>query len=237
MPRLTLQPGGARQVDVRPDADGEHHQIGGDGAAIGELHALGALGAEDLFGLAVGEEGDAAPVEIALQELSGGGVELALHQRRHQMHQRDRHAALLEAPGGFEPEQAAADHHGAFAGARGREHLVDIGDVAEGADARQAEARDRRRQRPRAGRDQQPVVGDAEAARGGDGLRLAVDVRDRVAGDQANAVRVVPLAGIDDDLVEALVAGEHARQHDAVVVDMRLGAEHGDAVAPPGGRA
>ena len=51
-----------------------------------------------------------------------------------------------------------------------------------------------------------------------------------IAGDQRDAVLVVPFARIDDDLVDTLVAGQHAGEHDAVVVDMRLGAEHGDAV-------
>ena len=67
--------------------------------------------AEDFLGLAVGEERDAALVEIAAQQLAGGGVELALHQRRHQVHDRDRHAAPLQALGRFEPQQPAADHH------------------------------------------------------------------------------------------------------------------------------
>ncbi len=159
---IDFQSGGAREIDIGADADGEHHEVGRDEAAVGELHAFGALGAGDFLGLAVGEEGDAAPVEVALQELAGRRIELALHQRRHQMHERDRHAALLQAPGRFEAEQPAADHHGALMGARGCQHLVDIGDVAEGADAGQAKTRNWRRQRARAGGDQQPVIGDGD---------------------------------------------------------------------------
>ena len=127
------------------------------------------------LGLAVGEEGDAAPVEIALQQLAGGRVELALHQRGHQMDDRDRHAALLQAPGRFEAQQPAADHDRALVGTCRCQHLVDIGDIAEGADAGQAEAGDRRRQGPRAGGDQQPVIRHGEAAGRGDGLAAAVD--------------------------------------------------------------
>ena len=43
---------------------------------------------------------------------AGGGVELALHQPRHQVHDRDLHAAQLQAVGRLEPQQAAADDHG-----------------------------------------------------------------------------------------------------------------------------
>ncbi len=38
----------------------------------------------------------------------------------------------------------------------------------------------------------------------------------------------IPLERIDDDVVGGLLAGEHRRQHDAVVVDVRLVAEDGD---------
>ena len=151
---IDIESGCAREIDIGADADGEHHEIGRDRAPVGELHALGALGAQDFLGLPVCEERDAALVEVALQELSGGRVELALHQRRHQMDERDRHAALLEAPCRFEAEQAAADHDSALMRARGRQHLVDIGEVAEGADARQAKTGNRRRHGTRAGGDQ-----------------------------------------------------------------------------------
>ncbi len=102
------------QVDIGPNADGQHHQVGGNEAAIGELHAFGPFGAGDFLGLAVREEGDAAPVQVALQHLAGRRIELAFHQGGHQVHQRHRHAALLQSPGRFQPQQAAADHHRAL---------------------------------------------------------------------------------------------------------------------------
>ena len=43
--------------------------------------------------------------------------------------------------------------------------------------------------------------------------------------------RRVPLEVVQHDLVERLLAGQHRRQQDAVVVRMRLGAEHRDVVA------
>ena len=47
--------------------------------------------------------------------MAGGGIELALHQGRHQVHDGDVHALRLQAGGGLEAEQAAADDHGAAA--------------------------------------------------------------------------------------------------------------------------
>ena len=58
----------------------------------------------------------------------------------------------------------------------------------------------------------------------------AVDVHHRVAGMQRDTVFGIPLPGMYHDVVHALFAGQHRRQQDAVVVAMRLGAEHGDVV-------
>ena len=50
-PAIDVEPGRAREVDIGPDADRHHDQIGGDLPAIGEDHALGLVGAENLLGL------------------------------------------------------------------------------------------------------------------------------------------------------------------------------------------
>jgi hypothetical protein len=52
----------------------------------------------------------------------------------------------------------------------------------------------------------------------------------RLARVQRDAVLLVPGPGVEDDLVHRLLAREHGRQQDAVVVGMRLGAEHRDVV-------
>ncbi len=228
---VDVELGGARQVDIGADADRQHDQIGRDLAPVGEDDAFGFVGSEDFLGLAVGKKGDAARIEIALQQLARRCIELALHQARHQMHDRDRHAPALQPPGRFEAEEAAADHDGAPLG-RGRvDHRLDIGYVAEGAHPGQAQPRNRRRQGLGAGGEQQLVVwhrlptGDRHRFRG------AVDRVNRLPGDQPDAVLVVPVRRIDDDLVDRLFAGQHRGQQDAVVVRVRLGADDGDGVA------
>ena len=75
---------------------------------------------------------DAARLDSALQQMAGGGIELALHQGRHQMHDRDVHALRLEARGGLEPEQAAADDHGIAARLGGEQHRLHVVEIAVG---------------------------------------------------------------------------------------------------------
>ena len=138
------------------------------------------------------------------------------------MHERDRHAAPLQSPRRFEAEQAAADDHRAPVALCGADHRLDIGDVAEGAHIGQSEAGNRRRQRLRPGGQQQFVVGDGSPVGERDVTRGAIDRRRAASGNQANAVLVVPAPRIDDDFVERLVARQHRRQQDAVVVRVRL---------------
>jgi hypothetical protein len=72
----------------------------------------------DALDLAVADDGlvlalvmhlDAARLDRLLQQIAGGRIELALHQRRHEMQHGDVHAARLQAGRGLEAEQAAAD--------------------------------------------------------------------------------------------------------------------------------
>ena len=83
---------------------------------------------------------DAARLDGALQEMAGGGIELALHQGRHQVHDRDVHALRLQAGGGFQAQQAAADDHGIAARLGGQQHGLDVVEVAVGQHARQVVA-------------------------------------------------------------------------------------------------
>ena len=81
----------------------------GNDAAVGQLDALDPALAEDRLGLGLGEDLDAALLELSLQHVARGRIELALHQCRHQMQDGDVHVAGGEPGRGFEPEQAAAD--------------------------------------------------------------------------------------------------------------------------------
>ena len=68
--------------------------------------------ADDLGSVGAGHDGLAATFQFGLEQVACRLVELALHQRRHEMNDGDRHAAKRKAMRCLEPEQATADHHG-----------------------------------------------------------------------------------------------------------------------------
>ena len=187
--------------------------------------------ADDLGGVGTGQDRLAARFELLLEQPAGGLVELALHQRLHQVDHGHLHAAQREAMRRFEPEQAAADHYRVAALGGGGEHRVDVLHVAEADHAGQVLARHRDDERIGTGRDQQPVVLDRAAGLRRHGTIDAIDADNRIAGDQLDLILAIPFVAVDHDLVERLLAGEHRRQHDPVIVHMRFGAEDRDAVA------
>ena len=133
--------------------------VGGNDRAVGELDALDLAVADDRLGVGLGDDLDAARFDRPLQQIAGGRIELALHQRRHEMQHGDVHAARLEAGRRLEPEQAAADDDRLGARLRGEQHGVDVVEIAIGEDARQVVAGHRDDERHRAGGDHQLVVG------------------------------------------------------------------------------
>ena len=87
------EPGLLGEPGVRPDADRHDHQRRRDDRAVGELDALDLAVAEDRLGVGLGDDLDAALLDRPLQQVAGGRIELALHQRRHEMQHGDVHAA------------------------------------------------------------------------------------------------------------------------------------------------
>src|SRR4029453_19560422 len=71
---VDLQLCASGKIHIRANTDRKNDEIGENFASVREAHALCALGPEDLFGLAIGEECDAALIEIALQKLACGGI-------------------------------------------------------------------------------------------------------------------------------------------------------------------
>ena len=184
--------------------------------------------ADDRLGGGLAADIDAAPLQIPLQQIARRRIELPLHQVAHEMQHGDVHAARLQPGRRLEAEQPAADDDGL--GARfsgGGDHRVDVVEIAVGQHARQVLAGHRDDEGRRAGGDHQLVVGGG-AGRRVHHLGVAVDPGDGIAEAAGDALLVVPGVVMDDDLVEGLLARQHRRQHDAVVVDARLGVEDGD---------
>jgi hypothetical protein len=100
------------ELHVGADADRHHHQVSRQACAVVELDGLDAARAHDRLGVGPRQHLDAAGLDGALQQMAGGGIELALHQGRHQVHDRDVHALSLQAGGSLEAQKSAADDHG-----------------------------------------------------------------------------------------------------------------------------
>ena len=218
-------PGIAGDGYRRADAHCHHHQIGGDRGPVLEQHPLGALGPQDLRGVGSGQDRLPARFERLFEQPPRSLVELALHQRGHQVDDGNLHPPQAETMRCLEPQQAPADHHRRPAVFGRLEHRLDIVHVAKPDHPGQVLARHRDDERVRSRGDHQPVVPGGQAAAGGDGLLAAIDRRHRIARDQRDAVFVVPIVAVDHDLGKALFAREHRREHDPVVVDPRLGPE------------
>ncbi len=144
------------------------------------------------------------------------------------------HAAQRKAGGGFQTQQAAADDDRLFARLRGEQHGVHIVEVAIGDDAGQVLAGNRDDEGNRAGGDHQLVIAFRHAVVGGDGAGVAVDADDAVALVEGHVVFDIPAVAMDDDVLEGLLARENRREHDAVIVDARLGVEDRDVVEAGG---
>ncbi|MCY1298590.1 hypothetical protein D9M70_480840 [compost metagenome] len=218
------------EFDIGAHARGHHHQVGGDFAAVLEAHAGDALGTEDLCGLRAQQETQALAFQRALEQRGGGLVELAFHQAVGQVHHGHVHALAQQSVGRFQSEQAAADHHRMAMIARGMQHGLDVLDVAERDHAFELVARHRNDERLGAGGQQQAVIAHFASRGGTHHAAWPVDRYHGITGKQLDAVLFVPLARVEHDVRHRLLAGQHRRQQDAVVVAVRLGAEHRDVV-------
>jgi len=98
-------------------------------------------------------------------------------------------------------------------------------------DAGKLRAGNRDQNRPRPDRNNQSIVALDGARMRAHRPRVTIDGDDGLASAQIDMVSYVPVLMMNDDVIELLLAGEHGRQHDAVIVDARLGAEDGDVVA------
>ncbi len=90
---LAIEPGGLGEPDRGSDADRHDHDVGRNLAPVLEPHPGDvAVLFEDLLGVRAGQDRLPAPFELALEQPARRLVELALHQRRHQVDDGDFHA-------------------------------------------------------------------------------------------------------------------------------------------------
>ncbi len=227
-PAIDGEAGFVRELDVRPDTGRHHDEIRLERAVIGQRHPLDVAVAEHGNRRAPEQDTDAELLHLGHQVVPGVRVELPLHQRRHQVHDGDVAALDLQPARRLEAQQATANHDRPGRRPRAANQLARVVERAEREDAVLVEPLDLREPGGAAGGEQQRVVGRDAAVIAGDRLEHGVDVDHADAETKRDAVALVPLERIEDDVVGAALAGEHRRQHDAVVVDVRLVAEDGD---------
>ena len=210
---------------VGPDPHRHDDEVRCDPRTVFEQHGLDLLFAEDGFGIGAAENFDAARFDGLGQQMPRRRIELPLHQRRRKMHDGHVHAALAQPRRRLETEQAATDDDSTAASRRSEQHRLNVVEIAISEHARQLVAWDGNDDRLRAGRDDELVVGHGEAACRRHGLSRAIDRGDRRTLVERDAVLHIPTIAMDDDLLEGFLAGEHRRQHDAIVVHAWFGIE------------
>ena len=234
-PAFHRQSGRLGQCGCRTDADRHHDDVSSQFATIFQADGGDAvILAHDLRGVAAGHDRLAAPFQFSLQQEARRFIQLAFHQRGHQVDDRDVHAAQGQAVRRLKPQQTAADNHGAAALFRRRQHLV--AQIAERDYARQVLPRDGDDERVRSRGQQQAVIRFYPARLCHHRPRVAVDADHRVARNQRDPVVGIPVIAVDDDVLEGFLAREYRGKHDAVVVHPRFRAEnrHIEAVAIAG---
>ncbi|AQA25381.1 nitrite reductase (NAD(P)H), large subunit domain protein [Rhodococcus sp. MTM3W5.2] len=230
----------AGQLGVRTDSGGDDDHVGGEGAAVreGDTGHAPLLVPEHRVGPDRGVHTHAQRLDLRAQYRSAALVELLVHQVAGGVHDVHRQPLGAQPVGSLEPEQTAADDHrgDVVLGLRHLQHAVRVGDGAESEHAPRepsvglSQAVHVREEGVAPGRDDQNVIVDLAAALAGHGLREAVEPDGAVAGVQRHAVLPVPAHRVEDQVlvVGARLARQHVREHDPVVVAVRLVADHRD---------
>src|SRR6185312_10020254 len=156
------------------------------------------------------------------------GIELPLHECFHQVHYGDIATLDLQSAGSFEAKEPAADNHGFQPWTRSFEQLAGVIKVAKNEDAIFLDVLDRWNQRHTAGGEKQLVVAGDATVVAGDGLCDRVNVNDAHAQPEFDAVLLVPFKAVEHDVIRRLLAGEHGRKQNAVVVDVSFVAKDRD---------
>ena len=229
-----------READVGPDARRDHQHVAVDRTAVGEHDSrqLAVLVRPHLGGALFEMDGDPDVLHRFPQNRTGDVVQLRVHQCGSGVHDIDSQSPVLQAAGGLEAEQSAADHH----------RLGPVRSLADHADAvvERAEPEDavgqclvvgpqpghRREERPAAGGQDQVVIASDRAVVGVHETREPVDAHDPHPGAQVDVVLVVPVKAVQKYVAlvgfNVLTAGQHIGQQDPVVVAVRFVPEHGD---------
>ena len=216
-----------REFLVRANSGGDHDHVGGDFAAIGELHAGDSGMSEKLLRARRSECGDAEFLDRLLEDFPTRFIELHAHEPRSHLDDGHAHVVRHQAFCGFQAKQSAADDNRRLAIFRVLGDVPAIVDRAKYEHAVQRRSLNRGYERPATGRENQHVVFFGHIVRVNDFV-LAIDLRHTLARVQRDLVFLVPRQRVQENLLRFLRAVEHVGKQDAVVVSVRLVAEHHD---------
>ncbi len=220
------------QLVAGADPGAEHHEVGGEFGAVGQLHAGDGtvLAGHDLLGADARADGQPLLLDGAQQRRAAALVDLHRHQARRELHDVRGESEPLERAGRLQAEQAAADHGtGPRPGPRVRLDGEEVLDRAVDEAALGVPARHRRDERVGAGGEDQHVVADDQTGAGGHLPRVPVDGHRRVPHVQLDAV-LGEEGEVGQRQVLGGLPGEVRGELDAVVGGARLLAQDDHAV-------
>ncbi len=174
--RAHREPRRSGKFVARPDAGGEHDEVGLELGAVGKFQAVQAgVAGDDLGGGFLGVHMHAERLDLLSQHAAAAVIELHGHEARRELHHMGFESEVLQGLAGLEPEEAAADHHAHLAdGARGADGL-EILDGAVDEALRPVAAGHGRHEGVGAGGEHERVVGVLRAVGGDDAAALAID--------------------------------------------------------------
>ena len=218
------QPAAARQLVAGANAGREHHHVGFQRLAVGELQPMATgLAGHDALGVLAGVNRHAEVLDHAAQHRGAAIVQLRSHEAGGELHHMRLEAHVLERVGPFEAEQAAADHHAHFRRSAGGADRVQVLDGAIDVAMGQVAPVDRGHKGRGSGGEDERVVANPTVVTGAYGLGLPVDCRHALA----DCHRRVRRKGGEREVCRA-GAGEVVAQVNAIVGRARFLAEYGN---------
>ena len=225
---IDLQPRFAPKLHIRTNPRRDDHEICFHAAAILECHACRFSIPENCRGIALQQDFHAKTFHFRLEVTAAREIELALHQRVHQVNNRYVAALHLQTARRFESKQASADHNGFLSRRCAIKQHARVVQIAKNEHTFLFRSLHRRDQR-RASRGNQELVERRYAAIiAGHCFALGIYIGNSNAETQVNSMTLIPLQTVQLNFIRCLLSGEHGGKQDAVVVDVSFISENRD---------
>ncbi|VTR63423.1 Uncharacterised protein [Actinobacillus pleuropneumoniae] len=148
------------------------------------------------------------------------------------MNHRHLHAQADQSLGSFQTQQPSADDGRFLVCLGGLKHLRAVGDVSKSDNSLFITARYRQYKRFRTCSYNHSVIRNRQSVIGGHNLAFPVDGGNGHTRMQGDLIVLVPFPVIQYNVVQGFAAFQHIRQHNAIVVRVRLLSNDGDVKFP-----